>query len=107
GGGDEGPRSLDELAEHWRGDFFRAINRIGHSFDLVFADPPYALWDEKGGEILPLLLGRLAEGTEARLICEAPGAWSPEIPAGWQLIRRLAKGPQQPSALIIGRENGD
>lgn len=91
------------IADHWRGDFFRAIAKGQETFDLIFVDPPYTLWEERGADILKALLSRLEDQDEARLIAEAPGAWSPELPPGYVLHRRLAKGPQQPSALIIGR----
>jgi len=91
------------ITDHWRGDFFRAIDHGRESFGLIFVDPPYALWEERGADILAALLNRLADDPETRLIAEAPGAWSPDLPDGYTLHRRLAKGPQQPSALIIGR----
>lgn len=96
-------QSPGAISDLWRGDVFRVLAKGSETFDLIFADPPYELWNERGGELLELLLARLGEQSEARLICEAPGAWQPELPAGWELYRRLAKGPQQPSALIIGR----
>ncbi len=94
------PSAITDL---WRGDAFKVLSRGAETFDLVFADPPYELWDSRDADLLTALLARLAEHENARLICEAPGAWEPTLPEGWVLHRRLAKGPRQPSALIIGR----
>ncbi|WP_309385035.1 RsmD family RNA methyltransferase [Cerasicoccus frondis] len=94
------PESATDLR---RGDFFKILARGGETFDLIFADPPYELWETRGADILEAVFGRLADSPEARIVCEAPGAWQPTLPAGWTLHRRLAKGPRQPSALIIGR----
>ncbi len=96
----QAPTAITDL---WRGDAFRVLARGDETFDLVFADPPYELWDTRGSDLLTALLARLADHEDARLICEAPGAWEPTLPVGWLLHRRLAKGPRQPSALIIGR----
>jgi 16S rRNA (guanine966-N2)-methyltransferase len=60
-------------------------------FDLVFADPPYALWD--GDELLPVL--RRAVGTlgpQGLLVLKVPA--KREVPAdpAWVVLRRRAMG---------------
>ncbi|MGE9295032.1 MAG: RsmD family RNA methyltransferase [Puniceicoccales bacterium] len=84
------------------GDVFARLKTSlnGEQFDLIFADPPYPLWKERGSEILTLLAACLSP--TGRLIAEAPGEYQPDPPSGLSLIRRLAKGPRQPSALIFG-----
>ncbi|MEO0795475.1 MAG: RsmD family RNA methyltransferase [Verrucomicrobiota bacterium] len=93
-------RQPDSISTLIQRDFFRHDLRSGQRYDLVFVDPPYPIWPEKGEEILAICFEVLKP--DGRLVAEAPGAFEPELPAGSQLIRRLAKGPKQPSALIIG-----
>jgi 16S rRNA (guanine966-N2)-methyltransferase len=69
-------------------------------FDLIFADPPYALLPEQGDVLLSRAVAWLAP--DARLVLEAPGDYTPSALPGWSLLRRLGKGARQPSALIIG-----
>jgi 16S rRNA (guanine966-N2)-methyltransferase len=68
-------------------------------FDLVFADPPYALLPERGDALLARAVAWL--GPDSRLVLAAPGAFSPTPPAGWTVQRRLGKGARQPGALIF------
>jgi 16S rRNA (guanine966-N2)-methyltransferase len=68
-------------------------------FDLVFADPPYAILPERGDALLARAAAWL--GPDSRLVLEAPGAFSPAPPPSWTLLRRLGKGARQPGALIF------
>jgi 16S rRNA (guanine966-N2)-methyltransferase len=68
--------------------------------DLVFVDPPYELI----AAIAPPLFARLAESLaskpDAIVIFEMPG----EIelaPPGWTLLKRLGRGPRQPTAAFF------
>lgn len=72
-----------------------------HRFDLIFADPPYPLWEEKGAELLLHIAPWLQPTADARLILEAPGSYTPPIPPGLQQIKRLGKGPHQPGLIIL------
>lgn len=73
-------------------------------FDIVFADPPWVLWETAASEIVPRLASWLDEGDHVRLVLESPGKFEPPIPPGWRLHRRLAKGKDQPAAAILRRD---
>lgn len=92
------------IATHCRGDFFRLARtpRLTR-YDLVLADPPYALWAEQAEVILTALADWANEVETARIVCECPGETELPCPPGWTLTRRLAKGPRQPSAWIFAR----
>jgi len=71
-----------------------------NSYDLIFADPPYAL--------LPGILERLLAKVETCIsedgifLLEAPGHIDTERP-GWECLRRLGKGTHQPSVSVLRR----
>lgn len=73
-------------------------------FDIIFADPPWALWESSAAEIVPRLATWLDEGDHVRLVLEAPGKFDPPVPPGWRVHRKLAKGKDQPAATILRRE---
>jgi len=75
----------------------------GTTFDLIFADPPYATLPERGNELITRACQWLSPSPQARLILEAPGMFEPNVPQGWKLLRRLGKGARQPGALIFAR----
>jgi 16S rRNA (guanine966-N2)-methyltransferase len=77
----------------------------GEMFDLLFFDPPWALW-EKGAAAAVARLAAKAAADGALLILEAPGDSEPPAPAGWVLRRRLAKGKDQPAAFVMERAGG-
>ena len=72
-------------------------------FDILFADPPWELWESAAVELLPRLAAMMDSGEHVRLVLEAPGKFDPPIPAGWRLHRKLAKGKDQPAATILRR----
>jgi 16S rRNA (guanine966-N2)-methyltransferase len=84
-------------------DVFTWDPPAGAAFDLIFADPPYALLPERGDELLARALAWLAPGVEARLVLEAPGSFVPSPPPGYALARRLGHGLHQPGALFFAR----
>lgn len=73
-------------------------------YDIIFADPPWALWETAAEELIPRLASMMDPGQHARLVLEAPGKYDPPIPPGWRLHRKLAKGKDQPAATILKRE---
>lgn len=76
-------------------------------YDIIFADPPWALWKSAAGELVPRLAAMLDAGEHVRLVLESPGKFDPPVPPGWRLHRKLAKGKDQPAATILRREKGD
>lgn len=72
-------------------------------FDLVFADPPWELWERQGAVIAATAAAAAAPGEHVRLILEAPGGFAVPIPGGWRLHKVLGKGKGQPAASILRR----
>tara|TARA_B100000965_G_scaffold405698_1_gene440791 strand:- start:4812 stop:5291 length:480 start_codon:yes stop_codon:yes gene_type:complete len=70
------------------------------TFGLIFADPPYALLEKEGQRILKQLERLLAPAPHARLILEAPGNWHPPENIPFTELKRLARGPHNPTAII-------
>ena len=76
------------------------------SFDFIFLDPPYALWESHSDYLLnTLALGYANENTQ--LILECPSDLSlDEISSHWSLKKRLGKeGKGKPNILIYKRIN--
>ena len=72
-------------------------------FDLVFADPPWELWEREADAIAQAAARAAAPGDDARLILEAPGGYAVPIPDGWRLHKVLGKGKGQPAASVLRR----
>ena len=75
-----------------------------HSFDLVFADPPYDIIESIHLKLFECL-DRLLK-PDGLAIFETPGQFEYE-PNGWILRKRLGKGRDQPTACIYRRENAE
>lgn len=76
------------------------------SFDFIFLDPPYALWESHSNYLLnTLAFGYANENTQ--LILECPSDLSlDEISSYWSLKKRLGKeGKGKPNILIYKRIN--
>ena len=76
------------------------------SYDFIFLDPPYALWESHSDYLLnTLALGYANENTQ--LILECPSDFSlDEISSYWSLKKRLGKeGKGKPNILIYKRIN--
>ena len=73
-------------------------------FDLVFADPPWELWQTKGAEIAATAVGYADAGAHVRVVLEAPGGFEVPVPAGWKLRKVIGKGKGQPAASILVRQ---
>lgn len=69
-------------------------------YDLVFADPPYALLPGRASDIFRVAASALAEG--GALVFEMPGELELAHP-GFTLVRRLGKGRHQPSVAVFER----
>ncbi len=71
------------------------------AYDLIFADPPYALWKEHTAA-MATLLGQLAQlNPQAHFVLEAPGAEEPTPGPGFELVKRIGKGATQPAAWVF------
>ena len=73
-------------------------------FDLVFADPPWELWQTKGAEIAATAVAYAEEGAHVRVILEAPGGYEVPVPEGWKLRKVIGKGKGQPAASVLVRK---
>ena len=75
-------------------------------FDLIFCDPPWALWEKPEATAMANLVASLAReaSPDARVIFETPAGFTPPVPVGWTLLRRIGKkGKDQPSASVFSR----
>jgi len=80
----------EEDFEILRGDALRTIPRQSGPFDLIFADPPYAILSAIVPKLFAHLLCKGLAGPKSVLVLEMPG--EVEIsPEGWRLERRLGK----------------
>jgi 16S rRNA (guanine966-N2)-methyltransferase len=85
------------------GDATKPVANAGR-FDLVFADPPWELWDTRAEEIVATAVGAAAVGAHVRVILEAPGGFEVPVPLGWKLRKVIGKGKGQPAASILVRQ---
>lgn len=72
-------------------------------FALVFADPPWDLWEREAGRIVAAAAAAAAPGGHVRLVLEAPGGLAVPVPDGWELRKVLGKGKGQPAASVLAR----
>jgi 16S rRNA G966 N2-methylase RsmD len=77
---------------------------IAGTFDFVFADPPWELWETRAEEIVANAVGAAAVGAHVRVILEAPGGFEVPVPPGWKLRKVIGKGKGQPAASILVRQ---
>lgn len=84
------------------GDATKPI-KLEEKFDIVFADPPWELWETKGGEIAQCAVDCAQSTLDARVILEAPGGFDVPVPVGWKLKKVIGKGKGQPAASILVR----
>ena len=65
----------------------------GEGFDIAFADPPYALGEEKGyASVLATLARRGVVKAGGLFIAEMTAVQSAEEPSGWELLRDRTYG---------------
>lgn len=72
--------------------------------DLIFCDPPWALWQkpETAAAIERIAAFAKKDSAGTRLILEAPAGFAPSVPVGWELLKCIGKkGKDQPSASIF------
>ena len=91
--GSEVPATLDS------GDALR-WNRDGR-LDLVFCDPPYALWQSHADELAALFARLMTTNSARTFILEAPGGSPPDPGPGLSLLKRIGKGNTQPAAWVF------
>jgi 16S rRNA (guanine966-N2)-methyltransferase len=72
--------------------------------DLVFIDPPYELIPEVGPVLLAGLRDRLARQPDPLVVFEMPGEIALSAP-GWRCVKRLGKGPRQPTVAFFRRDD--
>ena len=77
--------------------------KLDETFDIVFADPPWELWETKAAEIAQAAVGYANLTADARVILEAPGGFEVPVPEGWKLKKIIGKGKGQPAASILVR----
>lgn len=77
-----------------RADAYRWITAFaGEAYDIAFADPPYALGEEKGyADFLDALARRGVVRDGGIFAAEMTSAQSPDDVAGWQLFRERKYG---------------
>ncbi|MBQ9758803.1 MAG: RsmD family RNA methyltransferase [Opitutales bacterium] len=74
--------------------------------DLIFCDPPWALWQKPETVLAVEKFAAFArkDSPDARLILETPAGFEPSTPAGWVLLKRIGKkGKDQPVANVFAR----
>lgn len=81
-------------------DAVRWRSRLNERFNLIFIDPPYEILPRDCRRILDTALDNLAD--DGRIILEAPGEFT-VCHAGLVEVRRLGKGRNQPTAIILSR----
>ncbi|NBO24345.1 MAG: methyltransferase [Chlamydiae bacterium] len=84
------------------GDATRPI-KTEQKYDIVFADPPWELWETKGAEIAQNAVEYAHLSIDVRVILEAPGGFNVPVPFGWKLKKVIGKGKGQPAASILVR----
>ena len=75
--------------------------KLEERFDIVFADPPWELWQTKGEAIAAVAVEYAKKTPDVRVVLEAPGGFEVPIPAGWKLKKIIGKGKGQPAASIL------
>jgi 16S rRNA (guanine966-N2)-methyltransferase len=70
--------------------------------DLVFIDPPYEIIPQAAPVLFAHLAMALAAKPDALVLFELPGGLS-LAPEGWTEVKRLGKGPHQPTVAIFRR----
>jgi 16S rRNA (guanine(966)-N(2))-methyltransferase RsmD len=81
------PASLEVV----RADALEFIAHDRRAYDVVFLDPPFALWEQESAVLTTLLVGlrnRLAPG--ARVYLESPDF--PELAHGWRTLKQGRAG---------------
>ena len=82
------------VAEVVRGDAYRYIaSYSGPGFDIAFADPPYALGEERGyASVLETLAERGVVKTNGLFVAEMTAVQRSEETPGWELLRDRTYG---------------
>lgn len=85
---------VSNRAETIRGDAYRYVaSYAGRGFHIAFADPPYALGEEKGyGSFLATLAGRGVVLPGGLFVAEMTSVQRTEVVPGWELVRDRTYG---------------
>ena len=76
-----------------RGDVFKFLSACKQRYDLIFADPPYALGEEKGyAQVLATLAERGVIRPGGLFIAEMTAVQKAEETPGWVLVRDRTYG---------------
>ncbi|MDR0902320.1 MAG: RsmD family RNA methyltransferase [Opitutaceae bacterium] len=73
--------------------------------DLVFVDPPYEIIPEFAPRLFAMLAPLLAPHPDPVVIFEMPGELT-LAPPGWTCVKRLGKGPRQPTTAFFKKSEG-
>jgi 16S rRNA (guanine966-N2)-methyltransferase len=83
-------------------DAVAAAGAGGEPPDLVFVDPPYELIAVIATPLFARLAERLASKPDGIVVFEMPGE-AELAPAGWTCLKRLGRGPRQPTAAFFSQ----
>jgi 16S rRNA (guanine966-N2)-methyltransferase len=74
---------------------------VSGPFNLVFADPPWGLWEKHADVIVHNAVSYVGNSADATVVLEAPGGFVVPVPAGWKLRKVIGKGKGQPAASVF------
>ena len=83
-------------------DAVAAAGNVQPAPDLVFIDPPYEIIQKVAGLLFEGLRRTLEGKPDALVVFELPGEVE-LAPEGWSCVKRLGRGPRQPTAAFFQR----
>ncbi|MCR5183873.1 MAG: RsmD family RNA methyltransferase [Opitutales bacterium] len=87
-------------------DLFKAAQHALPVCDLIFCDPPWALWQKtETAKLVEFLTTLIDPATDwARIILEAPAGFDVPVPNNWQIVKIIGKkGKDQPQASVLAK----
>ena len=83
-------------------DVCQWLEQCSDQYEIVIADPPYAILPRQGTKILEQAFKILNIHQKSFFVLEAPGEFEiVDLPEGFKIKKRILRGPKQPSILII------
>ena len=80
---------------------------LSNRYDIIIADPPYAILTKQYSDIIQHGLNLLSDESYATFILEAPGGFSIEsLPDSCIIDKRIERSKNQPSAVLIKKKRG-